>query len=691
MKILLSWLKEYVKTDLSPEQIAQILTMAGLEVDSVDAFPPGDCVFEISLTPNLGHCSSVIGVARELSAATGAPVVLPAIVLKEDNSLPIADHASLQVSELELCPRYACRVIKGVAVGPSPEWLRSRLEACGLRPVNNVVDVTNYVLLEMGQPLHAFDADKLDEGAIIVKNAEEGQSFTTLDGKTRILNEKDLLICDAVKPVALAGIMGGIDSEVTDSTANVLLESAWFSPSVVRHTSKKLGLMTDASKRFEREIDPNNVVVALDRAASLMQQVAGGRICKGVIDTRVQPLVERQISCRLSRTNKLLGTQLSVSEVEACFQRLSFKSHWDGQDTFKVYIPTYRNDLKWEVDLIEEVARIYGYDNIRKETTRFSASNLPHAPSFLNEKEMRQRLVAEGLQEFLTCDLIGPSMKMAVGETEAQNDLEVQVLNPTSLEQSALRTSLLPGLLQVVKHNWDHQNPNINGFEIGRIHFKNGEGYIEQCAAGVILSGKNRPHHWDVKPLDYDFFDLKGIIENILRELNVEGVIFKAIALPTFHPGRQAGIFAGPLEIGSFGELHPAVQRRLDVPQRILFGEINLHELFQYRKKDVRLQEINPYPGSERDWTITLKEDAPISAVFDAVWTESSVLLDDLSLLDVYQSDKLGKGLKNVTFRFFYRDSTKTIAQEEVDSEHARIVANVTHSLHHAIPGNPQT
>lgn len=691
MKILLSWLKEYVNPGLSPEQISKKLTMAGLEVDSVDALDQGDSVFEISLTPNLGHCSSVIGVARELSAASGVPVILSPTPLKEDGTLPITDYASVEVVDPKLCPRYACRMIRGLSIGPSPEWLKSRLEACGLRSVNNVVDVTNYVLLEMGQPLHAFDADRLHGCSIIVKKAEDGQAFTTLDGKTRLLNEKDLLIWSAGQPVALAGIMGGAESEVTVGTTNILLESACFSPSSVRRTSKKLGLMTDASKRFEREIDFNNIVVALDRAAQLIQQTAGGRICKGMIDSCLQPLPERQISCRISRTNKLLGTQLSVSEVETCFQKLAMNSTWDGQDTFRVSIPTYRNDLKEEVDLIEEVARIYGYDNIRKETTKFSASDLPHATSFLNEREMRQRLVAEGLQEFLTCDLIGPSMRHVVNEKDQEDKALVVVLNPTSVEQSVLRTSLLPGLLQAVKYNWDHQNHNINGFEIGRIHFKEGDKYIEEPVAGIILSGKSRSHHWDVKPLDYDFSDLKGIIENIVRELKVENVTFKATSLPVFHPGRQAGIFVGPLEIGSFGEVHPAVQRRLDVPQRILFAEINLHALFQHRKQDVKMQQIPLYPGSERDWTITLKEDVQIAVVFDAVYAEPSALLVDLALLDVYQSDKLGKGLKNVTFRFFYRDSTKTIAQEEVDAEHARIIVNATHSLRHAIPGNPQT
>lgn len=692
MKILLSWLKEYIDTELPPAHIAKILTMAGLEVDSVDELPQGDCVFEISLTPNLGHCSSVVGVARELSAATGTPVVAPATSVEEDGSLPLANYASVTVADQALCPRYACRMIRGVAVGPSPDWLKNRLEACGLRSVNNIVDVTNYVLLEMGQPLHAFDADQLDGCAIAVKTAVDGQAFTTLDGKTRQLDDKDLLIWDASKPVAIAGVMGGAESEVSEVTTNVLLESASFAPSAVRRTSKKLGLMTDASKRFEREIDPNSIIAALDRAAQLIRHVAGGRVCQGVIDTCARPFPEREIACRLSRINKVLGTQLSAGEVEPLFQRLAISANWDGTDTFTLRVPTYRNDLKEEVDLIEEVARIYGYDNIRKATTKYASSDLPHASSFLCEREMRQRLVAEGLQEFLTCDLIGPSLMHVVQEAGSSGDEgAINVLNPTSVEQSFLRTSLLPGLLQVVKYNWDHQNPNINGFEVGRIHFKQHGRYVEQPVAAIVLSGKSRPHHWDVKPQDYDFFDLKGIIENVLRELNIEGVTFKPTAQAAFHPGRQVGIFAGALEIGSFGEVHPAVQRRLDVPQRILFAEINLQELFQCKRAATKMQPIALYPGSERDWTMTLKEETPIKAVFDAVHAEASPLLTDLTLLDVYHSDRLGKGLKNVTFRFLYRDSTKTIAQEEVDAEHARIIANVLNNLREALPSNPQT
>lgn len=639
-----------------------------------------DIVFEISLTPNLGHCSSMIGVARELSAATKILYHLPQPRLLED-SAAADDFIKVDIENQEACPRYACRVIRDVTIGQSPSWLKKRLEAVGLRSINNVVDVTNYVMLELGHPLHAFDADRLKGNRLFIKNALSGEKLTTLDGKERVLEESDLLICDQEKPVALAGVMGGQNAEVTDETKNLVLEAAIFASGVIRRTSKRLGLMTDASKRFERGCDPNILPLVLDRAAMLIEEVAGGKACKGIIDIAVKPFPKKQISCRLSRINKLLGTRLSASEVENLFTRLEFISNWDGNDTFVVEVPTYRNDIGEEIDLVEEAARTYGYHHITKSGTLFQSSKLPHAPLFLFEREMRTRLIGEGLQEFLTCDLIGPSLLDVVHGTNIIETSWVKVLNPTSIEQSILRTSLLPGLLQVVKYNWDHQNQEIAGFEIGRIHFKEGENYHEQSVAAIVLSGKARPHHWDEKPKNYDFFDLKGILENLLTELNIE-VTFKINQIPMLHPGRQCSIYSGALEIGSFGEIHPSILRRLDVPQPILFAEINLNDLLQVRpKSDVQMQPIAVYPGSERDWTITLQESMQVDELFKAIHAISSRLLEKVSLQDIYRSDKLGKGLKNVTLRFFYRDQSKTVAQEKVDGEHARIVENVLKSM----------
>ncbi len=377
----------------------------------------------------------------------------------------------------------------------------------------------------------------------------------------------------------------------------------------------------------------------------------------------------------MSRINHVLGTQLSVGEVEDVFKRLQFTCAWDGQDTFTLKVPTYRVDIGAEIDLIEEVVRLYGYSNIAKKTGYYHSSELPHAPIFLFEREVRFRLIAQGLQEFLTCDLIGPSQMDVVKEEAMPPKNIVRVMNPTSIEQSTLRSSLLPGLLQVIKYNVDHQSHNVHGFEVGRIHFKDGDQYKEQSMAGIVLSGKRAPHHWDEKPGDIDFYDLKGVVENLLTGLGITGVTFKNLGLKAFHSGRQASLFVDSLELGSMGEIHPAILRRLDVPQRILFAEINLHDLFHSRHQGAkRMNDLAVYPGSDRDWTVTLREGIPVEQVFTLIRSVPSKYLEDVSLLDIYRSDKLGKDMKNVTFRFIYREKDKTIDQATVDAEHQRLI-----------------
>ncbi|NGX43211.1 MAG: Phenylalanine--tRNA ligase beta subunit [Chlamydiae bacterium] len=637
----------------------------------------GDTIFEISLTPNLGHCANVIGVARELSAATGKKVSLPKISVKEDSNQPISQAAAVEVLDSEKCPRYACRVIKDVKIGPSPDWLQKRLTASDFRPVNNIVDITNYVLLEMGHPLHAFDYDCVDGHKILVRQAKEGEMFVTLDEKERKLCADDLLICDQNKPVAIAGVMGGQNSEVSEKTTNILLEAAYFQATGIRRTSKRLGLQTESSKRFERGCDPNNVINALDRAAMLMQEIAGGKVCAGVVDVKDHDFPMKVIKCRLSRINKILGTKLSLSEVETVFQRLEMECSWDGQDLFTVKPPTYRVDIHEEIDLVEEVARIYGYENIPKEAPHFFSSPLPHAPIFLFENETRSHLISEGLQEFVTCDLIGPTLLDIVKESVMPEEAIVKVVNPTSIEQSILRTSLLPGMLQLAKYNYDRECHDIHGFEIGRIHFKKGEQYKEQSVAGVILSGKNTPLQWGEKPSNVDFYDLKGIVENLFTEIGAETFSFKNNALKIFHPSRQASVYVDGLEIGTLGEVHPAILRRLDIPQRIYFAELDLHNLIQVRKTEIMMRKIPIFPSSKRDLTITLKEEVPIQKIFDIIYSIPSKLLETVTLIDVYRSDKIGKENKNVTFHFVYRDKKKTIAQEAVESEHARISSQI--------------
>lgn len=640
-----------------------------------------DTIFEISLTPNLGHCSSALGVARELSAMTGEKLRLSEVETQEDAWSKLSHDLKASIKDSIKCPRYTCRLIRDVKVAPSPEWLQNRLLASDLRPVNNIVDITNYVMLELGHPLHAFDFLKVEGNEIIIRRAEEGETLITLDDKQRILTHEDLVISDKNKAIAVAGVMGGLNSEVSQDTQTILLEAAYFQPTTIRKTSKRLGIHSDASKRFERGTDPNQLVKALNRAAALIQAIAGGKVETGVLDVHTTAFPEKVIDCRLTRINEILGTKLGAGEVEQIFQRLGMSLKFDGRDLYSVNIPTYRNDINEEIDLIEEVARIYGFEHIPAALPKYHTNELPHAPIFLFEREIRDRLMGEGLQEFLTCDLIGPSILEVTNGGTMPDDAVVHVLNPVSIEQSILRTSLLPGLLQVVKHNIDHQNPDIAGFEIGRIHFKNQDKFVEQSVAALVLTGKSRPHVWDQKTHDFDFFDLKGIVEGLLKALGIKDYAFKENALSTFHTGRQAAIFVDQLEIGSIGEVHPAIQRKLDVSQRILFAELNLHDLYPLRKNHVKFEELAKYPASERDWTITLKEEASFEKVIEILNSFASPLLEEVTLLDIYRSDKLGQNLKNVTFHFTYRDKQKTVSQEAVDMEHAQITTKSLKAL----------
>lgn len=643
-----------------------------------------DTYFDISLTPNLSHCTSVFGVARELAAITSQSLSLPQVKISESQE-SIHDFLSVRVIDTDDCPRYACRVIRNVKIGPSPDWIKKRLEQCNLRCVNNIVDITNYVLLEMGHPLHAFDYDRLEGQEILVRKAKEGEVIQTLDGKERALKETMLAICDTINPVAIAGVMGGLNSEIQDQTCHIVLESAYFNPMSIRRTSKQLGLQSDASKRFERGTDPNQIEMVLERTAALIQQVAGGEVLSGIIDLQSKEFPPAVITCRLSRINQVIGRPFSRGEVEDIFKRLQFPYQWEGPDLFAVRVPTYRNDIKAEIDLIEEVARLYGYDHIPRQGGRYQSSKLPSVPIYLFEKDVRARLIGEGLQEFLTCDLIGPTLLQIVQDHSTPAESVVKVLNPTSIEQSVLRTSLLPGLLQVAKYNFDHQNRNIAGFEVGRIHFREGESYKEQSVAGILLTGKACPPYWDQKPRDFDFFDLKGMVENLLNAFEISNYHFKNLGLETFHSGRQASVFIDSLEIGSFGEIHPSIQRRLDVPQRLLFGEFNLHDLMKIAKSLEKVKPLAIYPSSERDWTFTVKEVVPFAQIHEIIGKQDSAILDEVSLKDIYRSEKLPSGFQNMTLHFVYRDPSKTIEQEVVDTEHQRLTARVLEQLGDAV------
>lgn len=632
-----------------------------------------EAILHLGLTPNLGHCFSIYGVARELAAITQEPLIPPVAKVIEG---PTPNPMQVEVQDREGCPRYAGRLIRGVTIGTSPSWIQDKLRAAGMRPINSVVDVTNLVMLELGEPLHAFDADTLSSQQIIVRKAHKQEMFTTLDGVNRRLSERVLLICDAEKPVAAAGVMGGQSSEVSSQTKNVFLEAAYFDPLTIRRSSKDLQLQTEASKRFERGCDPEAVLLALDRAVTLIQSVAGGEICRGVVDERKQPFSPRTLSLRMDRLNEVLGTQLSTGEVEGLLRRHHCAVS-TSERTLSVTVPSFRSDLTQEVDLIEEIGRLYGYGNIIRKAPIYQAATLPHTPLFLFERTVRQALIGMGLQEFMTGNLISPKL----ASTTLATSEWISVLNPSSVDQSILRPSLFPGLLQVVSHNATHQIHDIAGFEIGRVHFRAGDQLSEQTEVGIVLSGRPSPSHWDSPDRWVDFFDLKGTVESLLEAIGVMAVRFEVGTLPNFHPGRQARVLCEEQPVGFLGEVHPSRVRALDLRYPVFYAELTLPALMALRTSRARFHSLPQYPGSLRDWTVPLSEETPVGVFVAAAQSLRSRLLKKVTFTAIYRGDSVGAGWKNATFRFLYRDDRKTVSDQVVDDEHERVVQQIKAQL----------
>lgn len=627
-----------------------------------------DTVFDISLTPNLAHVASVRGVARELSASLNLPVKTPFSFAEP--KLGALDKISIEVAARNKCPRYSAIAIYDVPMGPSPDWMQKSLIQVGIRPINGVVDVTNFVQIELGHPLHAFDLDRVEDKKLVVRNAADGEKFLGLDGKERILSKEDLVIAGKSRIEALAGIMGGEGSEVRGSTRNILLEAAVFDPVSVRRSAKRHKTDTESSKRFERGVDPNGTLQALMRARDLITSILGGKASEVIFDLKEERFIPKVIPCRLSRISALLGAPFSQGEVESLFLSLQMEVQWDGKDLFQVRVPTYRRDLSEEIDLIEEVARLFGYDRFDKTRRDFKRVDFPSSPLFLFERRVKQAALSLGLQELITCDLIGPHLLKIVGAPLMPKTSQIEVLNPTSIEQSILRTSLLPGMLGVVKTNCNQQIHTVRAFEIGRIHFKWEEGYREELMLAMCLAGKRNRAHFSHKGEEVDFYDLKGMVEELFSALNISRVSFRKSENVHFHPGRQAAIFLNEQEVGKMGEIHPSIQTRLDVPERLLFAEIDLGALMFHLGESPKMQPLALYPSVSRDWTVALGPRVEAGRLLDDLRKAGSKLLESVELIDLFAKDKE----RHITFRFVYRDLKKTVSSEEVDVEHQNLI-----------------
>ncbi len=803
MKVSLRWLRDYVDIDSAPEDLAHCLTMAGLEVDAVEAYtpaftgvvtarilsmkphpeadklhllevttgeqvlpivcgarnmktgdvvalatvgatipggysiksskirgeqsegmlcseeelgigpdvsgllilppdtPPGrnlidvlelrDTVLDIGITPNRADCLSVIGVAREVAALCGRKLRYPEIRFGE-SSEDITRLTSVEILDPDLCPRYTARMIRGVRIQPSPKWMRLRLEAVGLRAINNVVDVTNFVMMELGQPLHAFDFRFLEEGRIVVRRSRAGEPFVSLDGKTRNLNAETLMICDGRKPVAIAGIMGGENSEVKEDTDTVLLESAYFNPSTIRRGSRFLGMGTDAAFRFERGIDPEGVVRALDRAAQLIAELSGGTVCKGHIDAYPAKVpVSGPITLRMKRVTEILGTEVKAPRAEAIFQSLEMTVKKEGKGVLSVTPPTFRVDLWREIDLIEEIARIHGYDKIPVTVPVIPVPDDIHDRKREFESALRTALNGQGFTEVLNFSFITPqSAEVFALPAEDERRRFVRIANPLTEEQAVMRTTLLYGLLDTMRRNVNAGSPDLKFFEMGKIFIARGEGELprETDKLALLLTGSRHGENWHFQGLNADFFDLSGALQTIAAGLGLTNLrVVADSSIPWLHPGRAARVFAGEKEIGCLGELHPDVLGRMDLRNRAFVLEIETEPLAGLKDGAIRYREYSRFPSMVRDVAFLVGMDVEAGRILSLVRGSEEELLERVDVFDVYSGKGIPDGTKSIGLRFTYRSPSRTLTDDETGQVHGRIVKRIVESIGARIRG----
>ncbi|WP_438431702.1 phenylalanine--tRNA ligase subunit beta [Gorillibacterium sp. sgz500922] len=652
-----------------------------LEVLNID-----DEVLELDLTPNRSDCLSMIGTAYEVAAILSRGVKLPdpreGLVEEEPTAASLLE---VSISAPEACDRYLARVIDGVKIGPSPLWMQNRLMAAGVRPINNVVDITNYVMLEYGQPLHAFDAGKLAGGRIDVRFAAPGEKLVTLDGAERELTPSMLLVTDAEKPIAIAGVMGGENSEVTADTVRIVLESAKFSGSSVRRTSRQLGLRSEASLRFEKEVNPEAVADALDRAAALMCRYAGGRAKTGIAEAAARAAQPVSIHLTLDKVNGYLGTSLTEEEVRHVLDRLHVAYEVDGE-AFRVTAPGRRGDITQAVDLIEEIARLHGYDNIP--TTLMNGVTTPGSlsPAQKIRRSVRQLLAASGLNEAITYSFTQPSARDRFPGAYPESKL-IPLAMPMSEERSVLRTSLIPGLIAVAEYNGNRSQTDVALFEIGKVFLTDEAELtrqpVEKQLLSAILIGNRTAPHWQVKPGKVDFYDLKGILEKITAAIGIESVVYRASSPQGWHPGRTADVLAvkegEEVLLGRIGQLHPELTG--DLPGEAYLMELELDTLIGLAGPTVTYQTLARFPAVTRDLALVVGSEVPVGELLATARAAAGPLLEASGVFDIYTGERLGADRKSVALSLVYRHPERTLTDEEVSLAQSNVLAALEQSF----------
>ena len=645
----------------------------------VEALGLDDIVLELEITPNRPDCLSMIGVAREISVTTGNPLKLPEVSV-QSGMADIHNLTSVTIEAPDLCPRYAARVIRGIKIAPSPAWLQRRLEAIGVGTINNIVDITNYVLMEYRHPLHAFDCHRLAENRIVVRRAKPGETLKTIDAEERELTPDMLVIADAENPVALAGVMGGFNSEITDQTVDVLLESAYFHPPSIRKTSKALGMHTEASHRFERGADPEGVIPAINRAAQLIAEIAGGEICAGIIDVYPGKREAINIKLRPERVNFVLGTEITPDEMRDILTRLGFVV----SDAFEVTVPTFRPDVEQEIDLVEEIARVYGFDNIPTTLPRGDIP-IPKADPKENLREgVKTYLLQSGMMEAMNYAFYHPDVfdRIRLASTDPLRQA-IPIVNPLSEDQSLMRTTLLPSLLANTQRNRNHQINDVQFFECSKVFIPNETGEYPnepERVAGIIAGNLGAGVYGNpLRPAD--FFDIKGVVEGLLDRCGISDYTITRTDYPAFHPGRRAEIRIEDKTLCVFGEAHPEVLGNYDLPHKAYLFELDFEQLVNVVETTKQFEPIPIYPSVNRDLAIVLDADTSASRPTEIIKSAGGELISSLHLFDVYTGEQVPEGKKSLAFAIEYRSTTETLTDEIVDRVHGGILEQLEREL----------
>lgn len=684
MKFTFNWLKEFVTFKASPEKLAELLTMAGLEVESLTALHDPethreDWLFEISVTPNRGDCLGVTGLATEVSALTGGRVKSAAATRRLKNS-SIANRVTIAIRNPRLCPRYSAQVVDEVEMGPSPFWMRFRLESCGIRSINHVVDVTNYVMLETGQPLHAFDLDRLPTRNIVVRPANDIRKFTTLDGVERELAAEDLLICAGDVPIALAGVMGGTNSEVTTETRSILLESANFDSRSIRRTAKRLGLHSEASHRFERGVDPEGTLMALNRAVDLLASSAREIPVSVVADRYPGRPKPTTLFLREERVEEILGVRIGAQQAEKLLRSLGLKTQRQASSgRIKVVVPARRRDLTREADLIEELARLHGYQKVpsRLPLLRSSGGRSDHHLGW--ERKTRSHLAGEGLVEVVNLPFTTEKLNRVFPGLWAGEVSPVAVLNPIAKENAEMRLSLIPGLIENLRANLAQKAESFCAYHLGKVFCLGRDGRTEerQCLGGILYGPRARRGLRTGTETALSFLDCKGLVEGILDLMHMgDPVGWSREALGFLHPGRAAALIRDNTKLGHLGQIHPEFSDEMGVSPFLLF-ELDFEGLLQYAPRRITARSLPRFPSVERDFAIVVEGEFPSQQIISWIKNRGEALIEYVEVFDQYVGSPIPAGKKSLAYKISYRADDRTLTDTEVNTVHQNLVDQI--------------